>query len=397
MPTPRRLAACLAALATSLSLATLVPAAAVAASGDRPAVRITSVSGYSEPTPHGTSVSASFVVTNHGAKRRAARTTYLSLVDVDRDRGPQRAYRLAHVRTPALAPGGSAAVEVVAEAPRATTSGEYHLRVCSTPRAGAGRCTLSRRAVVPVGPALLTTNTPFLEFDSTGAGESSEPQDLLVANEGQSRTNRVRLALSGPDADDFSVDPGTCLAWLAPGESCTAQVTFAPGVDAPASPAASLRVGGSGRGGDFDLELTGSVPREDQLSVSPAAWDYGDVPVGGSATHTFRFVNDGDTDASLTDGRLDSTEHFDFDYVDGQNSCLEGVIPAHGSCTFSVAFMPRAAGPLATDVTFSADSGSGTSQLSGTGVDLGPGRLAPRPAAPGGLSTGLGVGGFARG
>ncbi len=376
--TPHRSVLHLVALAT-VSLGLLIPSPATAAD-DRPAVKLSSVSGSSEATADGTVVSASFSVKNRTGVRQAARTVHVALVDVDRERGTMRAYRFATVRTPALPPGASRSLRVTADAPRATTSGRYQVRVCFTRPTGNGPCAISPRRFVPVGEAVVATDPTELTFAETAAGASSEPQDLVVSNEGQSRTNDVRLVLNGSEPDDFTVDRGTCTTWLAPGDSCTVEVTFNP-ADGPASTrTASLLVGGGGRGGAVEVGLSGSVTVEAAITMEPASWDYGSVPVGGSATHTFLLVNHTDTDDTFIDGNLAAHDHFGFDYVDGQNSCLSGIIPAHGSCSFSVAFMPSSAGPLGTTVTFTGTWGSVSSVLSGTGVAE-PVRPVRRPAS----------------
>jgi hypothetical protein len=364
--TPRRSSTCLVALSAAVSLGLLIPSPAAAAEAHH-AVEITSVSASSEATANGADVSTIFTVKNLSGARQGERTAHVSLVDVDRERGTLRAYRLATVRTPALTPGSSRTVRVEAEAPRATTAGRYHVRVCFTRPSGDGPCALSPRASVRIGEAVVTTEPASLEFAETEAGASSEPQDVVVSNEGQSRTNGVRLALSGSDAADFTVARGTCTTWLAPGESCTAEATFSP-VAGSGARSASLLVGGGGRGGSVDVAVSGSVTVEAAITMEPATWDYGSVPVGGSATHTFLLVNHTDTDDTFSDGHLDSTEHFWFDYVDGQNTCLTIVIPAHGSCSFSVAFVPQSAGPVGTTVTFSGTWGSVSSVLSGSGA-----------------------------
>ncbi len=368
----------LVALAT-VSLGLLIPSPANAAA-DRPAVKLSSVSASSHAADDGVVVSASFAVENRSGVRQAARKAHVTLVDVDRERGTTRAYRLATVRTPALAPGASRTLHVTADAPRATTSGRYQVRVCFTRPTGNGPCAISPRRSVRVGRAVLATDTTDLTFSQPTLDASSEPQDLVVSNEGRSRTNGVRLVLSGSDVDAFTVDRGTCTTWLAPGESCTVQVTFDPAAGASSTPTATLLVGGGGRGGSVDVALSGSVTGEVHITMEPAAWDYGSVPVGGYATHTFLLVNHSDTDDTFADGNLESFEDFGFDYVEGENSCLSFVILAQGSCSFSVGFQPKSAGSLGTTVTFTGTWGSVSSVLSGTGVIEPVPTLARRPA-----------------
>ena len=368
MTSPRRLSSVLVALAT---IATFGPlAASPASAADGPAVRFDDVSATSESTPDGTAVTTSFRARNVSGHRTTARTAYVSLVAVDHDPGPQFAYRLRSVRIPALAPGHSVSVAMEAVAPRATVERRYHVRVCTTPRAGAGTCTLSPRPSVRVGPADLVLDQSDIGFDDTAPGAESPAVDVVVTNAGQSRTNRIRLAVTGGDhPGDFSVDPGTCTTWLAPGESCTAAATFGPPADAAGIRNSWLLVGGHGRGGQVAASLVGTVVPASGLTIEPATHDYGQVPVGNPASFTFDLVNHTDADDTLIDGNLSSYDAFGFDYAEGQNSCLDFVIPANGSCTFSVAFLPPGPGDFSAVVTFSGQLGTATSELSGTGIE----------------------------
>ena len=113
----------------------------------------------------------------------------------------------------------------------------------------------------------------------------------------------------------------------------------------------------------------GTIVQDSGLTIEPATHDYGQVPVGTLASFTFELVNHTDADDTLIDGNLSSYEAFGFDYAEGQNSCLDFVIPANGSCTFSVAFLPPSAGDFSTVVTFTGQLGTATSELSGTGIE----------------------------
>ncbi|WP_170981493.1 choice-of-anchor D domain-containing protein [Nocardioides dongxiaopingii] len=312
-------------------------------------------------TDEGTEVRATFTLANRTDVRQAPRRATVFIVATDRPVGSQRRYRVGATRTPALPAGARRTVRAFGTVPPTAVAGSYHVRVCLPPSPG-GRCAVSRTAVVQVGPAALAAEPRALTF----TGTAPPLQDVRITNVGQSRTNRVTLALGGPDAAAFTTSEGTCGPWLVPGASCTAQVGLAPGGDPTRTRTASLVVAGGGRGATtVPLEATAAPTG---LSISPAAWDYGSVTIGQTATRTFRLVNGGDTDLPLTRGDLSDYGNFLFDYVEGENTCLQNVIPAHGFCTFSVAFAPTATGPLATTATFGGGELTATSELTGTGV-----------------------------
>lgn len=343
MITPRRLSASLVALATTAALGPLAtaPASAAPAPSPRPAVVFDDVRASAEATPDGTEVSTTFTVRNRSERRRDARTAYLSLVAVDRDPGPTWAYRLGTVRIPALAAGDARSFRSGTPAPRAVVAGDYHVRVCSTRVAGNGTCSTSRRWVT-IAEADVELDQDDIVTGDVLAGTVSDPLDVVVTNTGQSRTNRVRLAVRGGDhPEDFSVEDGTCTTWLAAGESCTAHVVFAPAEDATGIRNSALLAGGRGRGGVVVASLTGTVVAPDNgLSITPASHDYGTVAQGQSASQTFVLTNDTDTDAQ-TGGDLSDFENFAYDFS-GPFTCLEP-LPAGGSCTVTVTFTPSAA------------------------------------------------------
>lgn len=331
------------------------------------------MTGSSQPTADGADVSAGFTLVNRSDKRQPSRLATVYIVAVERPVGSERRYKIGTTRTPALPAGARRTVRALGATPPSTVAGSYRLRVCLPAEPGR-RCTLSKAAVVRVGPAVLDADPATSTFTGTALGNASEPQDVVITNVGHSRTNRMTLAVDGSDAADFAVSPGTCGPWLTPGKSCTARVTFSPQAGAELTRTASMTVSGRGRGA-VTVPLDATVTTG--FSIDPASWDYGAVAVGSTATHTYRFVNDTDTDGVLTGGNLSDYEHFGFDYVDGQNTCLSGIIPAHGWCTFSVAFAPTATGPLSTTVTFASDTATVTVPLTGTGL------AAPPAARPG--------------
>ncbi len=384
MTTPHRrtrgLSAALLALAVTAALGPLATSPASAATADRPRLTFGPVSASPEATPDGTAVTTRFTVENRSDRRRPARSAYVSLVAVDRDPGPQQAYRIDAVRVPAQAAGDTHSVLSETTAPRAVVDGRHHVRVCSTRVAADGSCRLSPRPAVQIGEASVALDSDDIDAGDVEPG-SVTPVDVVVHNTGQSRTNAIGLAVRGGDhPEDFSVEIGTCTTWLAAGESCTAQVVFAPAEDVTGIRNSVLAVGGRKRGGVVAASLVGTVVPRAVLTIEPGEFSYGSVAAGSSLSQTFELVNSSDTDEPLTAGNLADYTGFIFDYADGQNSCLSGVIPANGSCTFSVAFVPPTGGEFSTVATFGGPRGDATALLSGTGTGTEPVRASARRA-----------------
>lgn len=357
------------ALAVTAALGPLATAPAHSSSraGDRPAVVFDDVRASAEATPGGTEVSTTFRVRNRSEQRRAARTAYLSLVALDRDPGPQRAYRLDAVRVPALAAGDTRSVLSETTARRAVVDGQYYVRVCSTSVPAHRTCTLSPTPSVLIGEADVELDTSDIYVGDVAPG-SVTPADVVVSNTGQSRTNRIRLAVRGGDhPGDFYVEDGTCTTWLAAGESCTAQVFFAPPEGARSIRNSWLLARGSGRGGVDEASLGATIMAPaNGVSIAPAHHNYGTVAQGESASHTFTLTNDTDVDSTIISGQVDSQVDFYFDFS-GDFTCDDGVaLPAGGSCTVTVVFAPSAAdSDFAAGFTLYGDFGEEYASLAG--------------------------------
>jgi virginiamycin B lyase len=116
---------------------------------------------------------------------------------------------------------------------------------------------------VPVAQPSATS----LSFPTTAQATLSAPQTLSITNTGQNDLTIGGLSFSGADASDFLIGSNTCLAAVAPGESCQVTVSFAPQAqgarsaslqivtnDVPNSP---LTVTLSGTGGSLPAGATG--------------------------------------------------------------------------------------------------------------------------------------------
>lgn len=370
----------LGALAAVTLALTAVAAPAQSAKPGKPAttLQLSGVSATAKPVAVGMQVTATFTAKNRTGKRQGATQVWVYLTNAD------HTYRLGTGKTPAMAPGADSAVKVVRTTPPRTAQGSYAVRVCLTPRP-TGPCATSKRADVDVTAAELAADPAVLGLPDTERGSSSEPMTVVISNDGHARTGTaVGLALDGPDATEFEVEAGSCDTWLAAGAACAALVTFSPdgsrGTPGPRSAVLRVTSGPADRAVAIDLVGLATAPAN-PVTIVPGAHDYGAVPVGATATYTYELTNSSDTDLPLTAGDLSDYTSFVFDYVDGENTCLSNVIPANGSCTFSVAFAPVAAGPATTTAEFGSGTFLGTATLTGVGTTT-PVRSAPvRPHA----------------
>ena len=112
------------------------------------------------------------------------------------------------------------------------------------------------------GEAQLAVEPDALEFGELEVGDSSELQSVTVTNTGTARFVISSIGFAGPAAGEFVVtDTGTCGEELevAPGNTCTIDVVFAPDTDGERSASLEIETRG-GLGARVDLVGNGQAP-----------------------------------------------------------------------------------------------------------------------------------------
>jgi hypothetical protein len=89
-------------------------------------------------------------------------------------------------------------------------------------------------------PVATVSPTAPSAFPATPQGELSAPTTVAVSNSGERDLSITGLSFAGADPGDFLVTSDSCLASVAPGESCQIGVSFAP--QAQGARSASLRI-----------------------------------------------------------------------------------------------------------------------------------------------------------
>jgi hypothetical protein len=129
-----------------------------------------------------------------------------------------------------------------------------------------------------------------LTFSSQAVGTSSAAQTIAVTSSGSAALNLNNIQVTGGFAQT-----NNCPATLAPGSSCTINVTFTPTASGIRSGALTINDGAqnspqtvslSGTGADFSLAGT---PTSDTIPAgSPAIYTLSVVPVGGAFTNAIK-------------------------------------------------------------------------------------------------------------
>jgi uncharacterized repeat protein (TIGR01451 family) len=227
---------------------------------------------------------------------------------------------------------------------------------------------------------LAVTPSP-LAFGSLSLG-TAKTLTTTFTNAGTDPTTISGITVSGPDAADFSIVPGslTCpgaqnnVAQVAPGAPCAVDVSFAPGATGDRS--ADLAVTSDSVDGTQTVPLTGTGTNA-AVSLGSSSLGFGQQVVGtSSAPAPLTVTNSGTT--SLVISQVSAGGDF---AADG-SACTAQPVPAGQGCVINVTFAPTATGPRAGTVTITSNAASSPDSvtLTGTGVapviSVSPGSLA---------------------
>jgi hypothetical protein len=260
--------------------------------------------------------------------------------------------------TATLAAGGNCSVSVHFT-PAAAGARTATLSVSGTP---GGTVTSSLKGTGAT--AKLVLSPAFHRYGRVTIGAASDRQSYTVTNTGQAASGPPSVAISGPDAGDFTLVSSTCGSQIAAGSSCTVGVVFAP--SAPGFRTATLTATAS-PGGSDTARLRGTGAPKALLAISPPTFDYGQVVDGATSTvESYTVTNSGLSASGKLTVALGGANAADF--VLDSTTC-GAKLAAGASCTVQVQFAPAAVGPA--DATVSATAspgGTATAALQGAGV-----------------------------
>jgi hypothetical protein len=197
-----------------------------------------------------------------------------------------------------------------------------------------------------------------LTFATQLVGTTGPSQPVTLTNWG---TQTLQIT-GGSISSDFG-QTDNCSSNLAPGASCTINVTFTPRQRGTRNGTLSIKDNAPNNPQMVSLTGTGTV-----VELNPGSLDFGTVIVGQSSQpQTTRLTNVGSAALQITNIGITGDSN-DF----SQNNTCDGGVGAGQSCTITVTFTPTQAGPRSGDVSVS-DNGGGSPQqvgLSGTGQPI---------------------------
>jgi hypothetical protein len=177
---------------------------------------------------------------------------------------------------------------------------------------------------------LLSASASSLNFGNTLVG-SSASQAIALTNSGTASVDLSQVAITGAG---FTASGFTGAVTLAPGQSFSLNVSFAPA--SAGSATGSLSLVSSATNSPITISLSGNGVQP-QISVIPASVGFGNVTVGVTNTQTLAISNPGTANLSVTQVSLVGSG-FGFSGLTVPLS-----VPPGGSSTFTVSFTPASA------------------------------------------------------
>jgi hypothetical protein len=194
-------------------------------------------------------------------------------------------------------------------------------------------------------PAAVANLSPLsVAFGNQDVNTTSASKQVEVTNTGRAPLTVTAADIAGATPASYAIAANGC-ATLAPTESCTVSVTFAPA--SAGSKPGTLRLTHSGLGAtDVTLSGTGTVPDTTPApapvaAVSPLSLDYGSGTVGTTSIVKYATMsNAGNAPLTLA---TTLTGINGSDFVIASNTC-PAALPAGQQCQVGVAFKPLSAG-----------------------------------------------------
>ncbi|HUQ05894.1 MAG TPA: choice-of-anchor D domain-containing protein, partial [Kofleriaceae bacterium] len=232
---------------------------------------------------------------------------------------------------------------------------------------------------VAMGPAEVTTDQGAHDFGPIVIGEMSPLLQATIRNTGGEATGPLSVSLLGADPGQFQIvptgDSTDCVnARLNGGESCVAQVRYAPGVNTAAM--ARLEVSGN-PGGTAVIPLTGDAISRANLTSTTVGHDFGDIVTNQPSTLLQVVVrNEGEQRSGTLSVTLGGAHTGDFTIVPTglANDCAGATLDLQDTCLAQVRFQPTVAATRTANLLVMGTPG-GTVTVPLTGDGLSPGNL----------------------
>jgi Abnormal spindle-like microcephaly-assoc'd, ASPM-SPD-2-Hydin len=280
-----------------------------------------------------------------------------------------------------LAPGQSTTLSVVF-GPQSAGSASGNLALTNDGATSSVNVPLSGTAVAA---GSITENPSSFSFGNVQVGTSQTQTETLKNSGGES----ITITLAAATGAGFSYSGLSLPLTLAPSQSTTFGVIFAPTSAGASNGSLAITVSGSSTAIDIALSGTGVVPAT--LTATPPSLTFTNVQVGQNQTQTTTVKNTGGVNATISQASVTGTG-FSISGLTAPFTLTPGQ-----SAALSVTFAPRSSGSFSGNVAITSNasnsnlgislSGSATAQSQGT-LSVGPVNVGSVTVGTSGTQTG---------
>ena len=266
-----------------------------------------------------------------------------------------------------LAVSGTCSISVTF---KPTATGARTGSIAITDNATGSPQTISLSGTGQTSTTTLTLNPTSLTFSAQNVSSTSSAQTIQLTNTGTVALSISSVAVTGTNANDFSISGNTCGTSVSVGGTCAISVVFVP--TATGTRTAALAFTDNATGSPQSVSLTGTGQASSYtVSVSPTSLTYATQNVGStSGTQTATIANTGKATITISSIAIGGTNASDFAIATNHCGGSAGATLSSGSsCGVDIAFTPKAAGTRTATLTFT-DNATGSPQtvsLTGTG------------------------------
>jgi uncharacterized repeat protein (TIGR03803 family) len=206
-----------------------------------------------------------------------------------------------------------------------------------------------------------------LNFGNQTVGTTSGQQSTTLTNIGGATLSITSITITGTSSSEFALATNSCSSSLAPGNSCSINVTFTP--TATGSASAAISISDNAAGSPQSVSLTGTgVNAVPVAGISPASLNFGNQTVGTtSGQQSTTLTNTGSANLTITSISITGTNSSEFALA--TNSCSSSLTPGN-SCNISVTFTPTASGSASAAISISDNAASSPQSVSLTGTGV---------------------------
>ena len=215
----------------------------------------------------------------------------------------------------------------------------------------------------------LAASPSSVGFGSVSIGSSRTASETLTNAGGSSLT----ISQATATGSGFSLSGLTLPTALAPGQSATFAVTFAPQSSGLVNGGVTLADSGSNP--TLSISLSGTGISGGTVAANPARLSFGTVQVGSSASLSGTLTNSGSSSVTVSQASMTGSAFT----LDGLN--LPMTLIAGQSTTFKVTFAPTSGGTVNGNLAIGSDASNPTLNIALSGTAAAPGTITASPAS----------------